>query len=100
MDCSSLMFTKENLKEKTAKLAIIAAFIFGLIGHWFYKTFDVDPTFILPLIACIPAWKAVEKEPVKSLLDVILAYAFVTFIYTGALCIPAGIGLALTDFLS
>lgn len=100
MDSSGLMFTKENLEEKTAKIAITAAFIVGLSGRWIYNAFDIDPTYILPIIALIPAWKVTEEQNIQGLMSILTGYAFATFIYTAALCIPAGIGLAITNFFS
>lgn len=94
------MFIKASFKGKMAYIPIIVAFTVGLSGNWIYETFDIDPTYTLPIIACIPAWKIVVQQRIEGLITILVGYAVVTFIYTCALCIPAGVGLIVINAVS
>ena len=92
-----LFFEKAKVDDKLGLSALIGAFIVGLSGNWIYKTFDLDPTYVLPIIASVPAWNIIRQEPVYTMLEALFYWAVVIFIYTLVLCLPAGVGVLIMN---
>lgn len=95
-----LFFERAKVNDKLGFYVLITAFIVGLCGNWIYRTLNLDPTYALPIIASIPAWKIVRQEHVHTVFEIVAYWIFVTFVYTLVLCFPAGAGLLIISNLT